>query len=149
MVLQGLPEGSLLASFFERFFGQCLGRLREPSQTASELILGPFWLHFGSIFGAIWGPESKKGEKVKIELSLKRELNFGGPRHPPKRPKIDFFGNSFREGSWGLSWSHLCSSWARFWGPLGDGLAPQNTSKKHSKKAPKKKPKQAPYHKPG
>ena len=39
----------------------------------------PFRLHFGYIFGAILGPESKKGEKVKIELSLKRELNFGVP----------------------------------------------------------------------
>ena len=45
----------------------------------------PFWLHFGCIFGAILGPESKKGEKVKIELSLKRELNFGGPGRPRKR----------------------------------------------------------------
>ena len=30
----------------------------------------PFRLHFGCIFGAILGPESKKGEKVKIELSF-------------------------------------------------------------------------------
>ena len=45
----------------------------------------PFRLHFGCIFGAILGPESKKGEKVKIELSLKRELNFGGPGRPRKR----------------------------------------------------------------
>ena len=45
----------------------------------------PFWLHFGSMFGAILGPESKEGEKVKIELSLRRELNFGGPGRPRKR----------------------------------------------------------------
>ena len=45
----------------------------------------PFRLHFGHIFGAILGPESKKGEKVKIELSPKRELNFGGPGRPRKR----------------------------------------------------------------
>ena len=49
----------------------------------------PFWLHFGCIFGAILGPESKKGEKVKIELSPGRELNFGGPGRPRKRRKID------------------------------------------------------------
>ena len=45
----------------------------------------PFRLHFGYIFGAILGPESKKGEKVKIELSLQRELNFEGPGRPRKR----------------------------------------------------------------
>ena len=45
----------------------------------------PFWFHVGFIFGAILGPESKKGEKVKIELSPKRELNFGGPGRPRKR----------------------------------------------------------------
>ena len=45
----------------------------------------PFRLHFGYIFGAILGPESKKGGKVKIELSPKRELNFEGPGRPRKR----------------------------------------------------------------
>ena len=45
----------------------------------------PFRLHFGSILGAILDPEWKKGEKVKIELSLRRELNFGGPERPRKR----------------------------------------------------------------
>ena len=45
----------------------------------------PFRLHFGYIFGAISGPASKKGEKVKIELSPWRELNFGGPGRPRKR----------------------------------------------------------------
>ena len=44
-----------------------------------------FWLHFGFIFGAISGPGSKKGEKVKIELWPRRELNFGGPGRPQKR----------------------------------------------------------------
>ena len=38
----------------------------------------PFRFHFGYIFGVILGPDSKKGEKVKIELSPRRELNFGG-----------------------------------------------------------------------
>ena len=45
----------------------------------------PFRLHFGYIFGAILGPESKKGEKVKIEFSSGRELNLGGPGRPRKR----------------------------------------------------------------
>ena len=45
----------------------------------------PFRFHFGIIFGAILGPESKKDEKVKIELSLKRELNFEGPGRHRKR----------------------------------------------------------------
>ena len=45
----------------------------------------PFRFHFGYIFGAILGPESKKGEKVKFELSHERELNFGGPGRPPKQ----------------------------------------------------------------
>ena len=36
----------------------------------------PFRFHVGCIFGAILGPESKKGEKVNIELSPRRELNF-------------------------------------------------------------------------
>ena len=47
----------------------------------------PFRLHFGYIFGAILGPESKKGEKVKIELSPRRELNFGGPGVPENSEK--------------------------------------------------------------
>ena len=77
----------LWAKFFESFFGQLLGRLLEPSQTASDQVLKPFGLHVGSIFGAILDPKSEKGEKVKIELSPKRELNFQGPRRPQKRQK--------------------------------------------------------------
>ena len=68
----------LWASLFESFFVQFLGRLWEPSQTASDQVLDPFGFHFGSMFGVILGPKSKKGEKVKIELSLKREFNFQG-----------------------------------------------------------------------
>ena len=45
----------------------------------------PFRFHLGFIFGAILGPESKKGEKVKIELARKRELNLGGPGRPRKQ----------------------------------------------------------------
>ena len=74
-----------LASFFESFFRQFLGRLWEPSQTASDQVLKPFWWNVGSIFGVILASESKKGEKVKLELSPWRELNFQGPGHPQKR----------------------------------------------------------------
>ena len=57
----------------ERLWG-CLGSLR----SRLGCILAP-------IFGVFWGPESKKGEKVKIELSSRRELHFGGPGRPRKR----------------------------------------------------------------
>ena len=46
---------------------------------ASERFWEPFWLFFGAILGAVLGPESERGEKVKIELSSTRELNFQGP----------------------------------------------------------------------
>ena len=60
----------------------------------------PFRFHFGYIFGAILDPESKKGEKVKIELSPRRELNFEGPGRPPKTMKIPpFLATLFGRGT--------------------------------------------------
>ena len=89
---------------------------------ASERVWEPFWLHFGAILGAVLGPESERGEKVKIELSSRRELNFEGPGTPKNQQKIDFFGNPFREGFREPSWKHFWSSWGRFWPPGGTPL---------------------------
>ena len=103
------------ASFFEYFFGQFLGRLCEPSQTASDQVWEPFGLHFGYILGAILDPISKQGEKVKIELPPKRKFNFQGPRHPQQPQKTTLlFRNPLREGSRGVSCRRFWCSWINF-----------------------------------
>ena len=106
-VARGGPKGPPKSTIFDSFFKRFLGRLLEPSKTASERIWEPFWLHFGSIFGAILVPKWGEAEKVKIKLSLQRELNFGGPGHPQNDQKIDFFRKPFREGSRDPSWRHF------------------------------------------
>ena len=73
----GYSEAGLFGPRLPELPRAALGSPGEPQE--------PSWLHFGCIFGAILGPESKKDEKVKIEPSLKRELNFGGPGRPRKR----------------------------------------------------------------
>ena len=100
---------------------------------ASEQVLETFCFHFGVIFGAIWEPESKKGEKVKIELSCKRELNFEGPGHLKNRPKNNFLGKPLRGGSLDLSWQRFWCFRHRFWAPLGSLFGSQNASGKHVK----------------
>ena len=63
-----LPFGSGFGVIFRHFFGSALGA------TSGRLraVLDPFWLNFGAVFGLFWGTL----RKVKIELSLKRELHF-------------------------------------------------------------------------
>ena len=72
----GGPKGPPKSTIFDSFFKRFLGGLLEPSKTASERIWEPFWLHVGSIFGAVLAPKWGVAEKVKIELSSKRELHF-------------------------------------------------------------------------
>ena len=115
----GLPKGPQKSSIFDAFFDRFLGRLREPPKTASERIWKPFWLHFGSIFGAILVPKWGEAEKVKIELPPRRELNFRGPGHPQNDQKIDFFRNPFREGSRDPLSEPFLAFVARFWLDFG------------------------------
>ena len=119
MVSQGIPKGCLLGSIFESLFLQFSRRLPEPSQTPCTRVLEPFWLQFGSIFGAVWASFSETHGRVKIELPLQRELNSQGPGPSGKQQKNDFFQNPLWEGSWDPSWNHLFPIFGAILAPLG------------------------------
>ena len=83
----------------------------------------------------------QRHEKVKIELSPERELNFQDPGASQKAQKNIVFRDPLRERSWDPSWNHLFPILIPFWFPLGAPLRAQNASEKHSKKRPQKETK--------
>ena len=135
------PQRVPLGLQFRVFFLQFLRKLPERSQTRSRRDLEPFWLHFGSTFGAMLAPFSEAHEKVKIELSPRRELNFQGPGPSQKAQKNTVFRDPFRDGFWGRPWTIFFSSWLHFgflWAPFGGFCGFREGIKKRLKNGPRK-----------
>ena len=92
----GGPWGPPFSQFFRPIFKTIFW-------TPAVLAFRRFGSQFGSILGAILGAFWGTGEKVKIELPSRRELNLQGPGHS----KIDTFSVHFLGWLWGSTFSYF------------------------------------------